>query len=126
MRGSRSDYEIALPLHELAAMAAGVGYYAGLPLAVRAGQLDRLLALTDALYPSLRLYLFDARRLFSAPVTVFGPLLAVVYLGRHYVAFRDQARVARVTEHFDWLVREAEMGAREVPRHLQALRAGLG
>ncbi len=126
MRGARSDYEIAMPLHELASMAAGVGYYEGLPLAVRRAQLDRLVLLSDQLYPSLRLYLFDARKLFSAPVTVFGPLLAVVYLGRHYVAFRDHARVARVTEHFDWLVREAEMGAREVPGHLRALRDGLG
>lgn len=125
MRGARSDYEIALPLHEVAAMASGTGYYEGLPVEVRRGQLDRMIALLDQLYPALRLYLFDAHRLFSAPVTVFGPLLAVVYLGRHYIAFRDQTRVARLTEHFDWLVREADMGARDAPAYLRAVRAGL-
>ncbi|MGB3281209.1 MAG: helix-turn-helix transcriptional regulator, partial [Pseudorhodobacter sp.] len=86
MRSSRSDYEIALPLHELTAFAQASGYYQGVPLAVREQQLDRLITLTEQLYPSLRLYLFDTHRVFSAPVTIFGPLLAVVYLGRHYMA----------------------------------------
>lgn len=121
MRGARSDYEIAIPLHEVAAMAQGVGYYAGLPAEVRAGQIDRLAELTDQLYPALRIYLFDARRVFSAPLTVFGPLLAVLYLGRHYLAFRDTVRVEAFARHFDTLVREASVSAREMPGHLRAL-----
>jgi transcriptional regulator with XRE-family HTH domain len=121
MKGSRSDYEIALPIHELTAFATATGYYAGLPTAVRKAQLDHLASLCDQLYPSLRIYLFDARRVFSAPVTVFGPLLGVVYLGRDYLAFRDTARVARLSDHFDWLVREATMGAREVAGYLRGL-----
>lgn len=125
MRGARSDYEIALPLHEVAAFAQATGYYAGLPLSVRRAQMDVLIDLAEALYPSLRLYLFDARRVFSAPVTIFGPLLAVVYLGRHYIAFRDTARVGSITQHFDWLVREADMGARDVPVYLRTLRDGM-
>ncbi|WGV15894.1 helix-turn-helix domain-containing protein [Fuscovulum ytuae] len=126
MRNARSDYEIALPLHEIAAFAGGVGYYAGLPEAARAEQLDRLILLTEQLYPSLRLYLFDARRVFSAPVTVFGPLLAVVYLGRHYLAFRDSARVQQISQHFDWLVKEAAFSARDVTGHLRELRQEIG
>jgi transcriptional regulator with XRE-family HTH domain len=121
MRDARSDYEIALPLHEIAAFASASGYYAGLPEAVREAQLQHLADLCDQLYPSLRIYLFDARRVFSAPVTIFGPLLAVVYIGRDYLAFRDTARVARLSEHFDWLVREAAMGARDVAGHLRGL-----
>jgi transcriptional regulator with XRE-family HTH domain len=123
MRNARSDYEIALPLHELAAFADGAGYYEGLPARIRADQMDRLILLTEQLYPSLRLYLFDARRVFSAPVTIFGPLLAVVYLGRHYLAFRDTARVEQISQHFDWLVKEAAFSARDVPGHLRGLRA---
>lgn len=126
MRNARSDYEIALPLHEIAAFAGGTGYYAGLQKAARAEQLDQLILLTEQLYPSLRLYLFDARRVFSAPVTVFGPLLAVVYLGRHYLAFRDSARVLQVSQHFDWLVKEAAFSARDVADHLRQLRRGIG
>lgn len=126
MRGARSDYEIALPLHELAAFAGATGYYAGLPPQVRLDQLDRLIALTDQLYPALRIYLFDTRRVFSAPVTVFGPLLAVVYLGSHYIAFRDSDRVNLITTHFDHLVREAEVGARDVAAYLRDLRGKVG
>jgi transcriptional regulator with XRE-family HTH domain len=122
MRAARSDYEIALPLHELAAFAGASGYYHGLPRDIRAAQLDHLITLTAQLYPSLRLYLFDARRVFSAPVTVFGPLLAVLYLGRHYLTFRDTLRVDSLTRHFDWLVRESSLGARDVTAHLQGLR----
>ena len=123
IRRSPSDYEIALPLHELASFARGEGYYAGLSAAVRREQLAHLEALHAQLYPSLRIYLFDARRVYSAPVTVFGPLLAVLYLGRHYLAFRESGRVRTLTEQFDWLVRAAEVGARELPGHLKALAA---
>ncbi|MCZ8154193.1 MAG: helix-turn-helix transcriptional regulator [Rhodobacteraceae bacterium] len=125
MRNARSDYEIALPLHEIAAFAGGTGYYEGLEARVRAEQMDRLILLTEQLYPSLRLYLFDARRVFSAPVTVFGPLLAVVYLGRHYLAFRDSGRVQQISQHFDWLVKEAAFSARDVAGHLRGLRQGI-
>ena len=122
MRGARSDYEIAMATHELESFVLATGYYTGLSAEVRRAQIDRLIALAEQLYPSLRLYLFDARRVFSAPVTVFGPLLAVVYLGRHYIAFRDRERVEAVSQHFDWLVREAAVGAREMAAHLRGLR----
>jgi transcriptional regulator with XRE-family HTH domain len=122
MRGARSDYEIALPLHELATFARAEGYYAGLSPDLRRRQIDRILALIDELYPALRLYLFDARHVFSAPITVFGPLMAVVYLGQHYLAFRDAERVATLSRQFDGLVRDAAVGAREMPDHLRRLR----
>lgn len=121
MRGAGSDYEIALPLHELTAFATATGYYEGLPADIRREQLQHLMRLCDQLYPSLRLCLFDARRLFSAPITVFGPLLAVIYLGHHYLAFRDTARVEAIARHFDLLVREATIGAREMVGHLEGL-----
>ena len=121
MRGSGSDYEIAIPHYEIASFARGEGYYAGLPHEVRIDQLAHMIALHELLYPSLRVFLFDARRLYSAPVTVFGPLLAVLYLGRHYLAFRDTERVRAVTAHFDWLVREASISARDFPAELERL-----
>jgi len=126
MRQAQSDYEVALPLHELACFAEGRGYYEGLPAPMRVAQLGRLIDLADQLYPSLRLYLFDAHRVFSAPLTVFGPLLAAVYLGRHYITFRDTARVAAISQHFDWLVREAAIAARDAPGHLRRLRDAIG
>jgi transcriptional regulator with XRE-family HTH domain len=122
MRQSRSDWEMALPLHELTAFAGATGYYNGLSAEVRREQLDRFIQLSADLYPAVRLCLFDARRVFSAPVTVFGAMRAVIYLGRNYLSFRDRPRVEVLTQHFDWLVREAEVGARDVPAHLTGLR----
>jgi len=121
LRASTSDYEIAMPRHELAALAASEGYYADLPAEVRTEQLDRLAAIADELYPSLRLFLFDARNVFSAPLSVFGPLVGVIYVGRFYLAFRETSRVTSLTRHFDWLVREAVVDARDMPGHIRAL-----
>jgi transcriptional regulator with XRE-family HTH domain len=126
MRRARSDYEIAMPLHEIDSMARGEGYYASLPPELRARQLDWLISLSEAHYPSLRIYLFDARRVFSAPLTVFGQMLAVLYMGRHYLAFRDTERIDAFVRHFDLLLREASVSARELPAHLRDLRARLG
>lgn len=122
MRGTQSDYEIALPLYEINSFARGTGYYAGLPDATRREQLDRMITLSEQLYPRLRMYLFDARRLYSAPLTIFGPLLAVFYVGTYYMAFRDKERIETFTDHFDRLVRAADIGTRSLPGHLRDLR----
>ena len=123
MRSAQSDYEIAMPLYEIHSFAHGVGYYDGLPLGVRQDQIDHLLNLCEQLYPRLRIYLFDAKRLYSAPVTIFGPLMCVFYAGGHYMAFRDRDRIEVFTRHFDNLVREADVTARSFPTHLRQKRA---
>jgi len=123
MRNAPSDYEIALPLHEMQSFVRGEGYYRDLPADIRAAQIDRLIEVTRQLYPRLRMYLYDARRVFSAPVTIFGPLLAVIYIGRNYMAFRDTERVQALTGHFDHLVREASVTARQLPEMLEQLKA---
>ena len=125
MRQSASDYEIAMPLFEVQSLVDGTGYYEGLSRDLRLQQIDHWLDLTKALYPRLRLYLFDARELYSAPVTVFGPLLAVIYVGRNYLAFRDTQRVRAFSDHFDHLVRQARIAARAMPEHLAELRKRL-
>lgn len=122
MQNSHSDYEICIPRHELISFARAQGYYSGLPARNRLEQIDHLLDLTRALYPRLRVYLYDARRVFSSPITVFGPLMAVLYAGHHYLVFRDAERVAALTEHFDNLVREAAVSARDLPEELGKLR----
>jgi transcriptional regulator with XRE-family HTH domain len=122
MRNAQSDYEIAMPAFELHSFAHGTGYYRGLPLDIRLGQIDRFLSLAEQLYPRLRIYLYNAQRLYSAPVTIFGPLLCVFYAGSHYMAFRDRDRIETFTRHFDTLVREADMTARQMPDRFRALR----
>lgn len=116
-----SDYEIAIPIHEVQACASGAAYYQGAPADVRRGQLAFLGSQCDALFPRLRIFLFDAHRVYSSPVTVFGPNLAVVYVGQCYLAFREVERVKALSNHFDWLVREATVDARHVAGHLRDL-----
>ncbi len=125
MRLTESDYEMAMAVHELESFARGEGYYAGLEPQIRAAQLDWLAEIYDQFYPGLRMFLFDARQVYSSPVTVFGPMMAVIYMGRHYIAFRDRDRVRTVTRHFDWLVREASVSARDIPGYLDGLRAAV-
>jgi transcriptional regulator with XRE-family HTH domain len=126
MRSAPSDYELALPVYELVSFASGTGYYEGLPADIRHAQIDRFQQLNDQFYPRLRMYVFDARRLYSAPLTVFGPLLAVIYMGQNYLVFRDSTRVQTFIAHFDHLVREAWVGARDMTGYLDQLRARIG
>ncbi|MEM6973727.1 MAG: helix-turn-helix transcriptional regulator [Pseudomonadota bacterium] len=121
-----TEHEILIPEHELRAMADGTGYYRGLDRATRAAEIDHLARLTEARYPQLRVFLFDARRLYSAPLTVFGPLLAVIYVGRFHLAFRERERVLSIAAHVDWLVRGASVEPRDMPGWLRALEAGDG
>lgn len=122
MREGGSEYEIALPLYEIDSFIRATGYYTGLPAAIRRAQTDQLITLTQQLYPRLRIYQFDARRLYSAPLTVFGPLLAVFYTGGHYMAFRDRRRIETFTSDFDILIREAQYTARDFPDLLTDMR----
>ena len=121
MRQAQSDYEIALPIHELQAFALAEGYYSGCPRQIRIEQLKHLAQLTAQLYPVMRFSLFDARKIYSAPITIFGPLRAVIYLGQKYLVFRVPDRIQALSQHFDGLIREAEIGTRELPAFIGAL-----
>ena len=116
-----SDYEIALPIHEIEACAAGTAYYKGVDASIRIDQLEFIADQCDQMFPRLRIFLFDAHRVFSSPVTIFGPNLAVVYVGQCYLAFREIERVKSLSNHFDWLVREAVVDARNVPSYIRSL-----
>ena len=116
-----SDYEIAVPVHEIESCAAGTAYYKGVEKSVRYEQLGFIADQCDQMFPRLRIFLFDAHRVFSSPVTIFGPNLAVVYVGQCYLAFREVERVKSLSSHFDWLVREAVVGARNVSTHIRSL-----
>jgi len=116
-----SDYEIALPIHEIEACAAGTAYYKNASKSIRHEQLNFIAEHCDQMFPRLRIFLFDAHTVFSSPVTLFGPNLAVVYVGQCYLAFREIERVKSLTNHFDWLVREAVIDARNVPTYIRSL-----
>ena len=75
----------------------------------------------DQMFPRLRIFLFDAHNVFSSPVTIFGTNLAVIYVGQCYLAFREVERIKSLSNHFDWLVREAVVDARNVSTHIRSI-----
>ena len=77
-----TDMEICMSLQVVTGLARGEGLWEILPAKARREQIDRMEALSDDLYPSLRIYLFDALTHYSVPLTVFRPLRAAIYLGQ--------------------------------------------
>lgn len=115
------DVEIAMPRHRLDDFAAGAGIWRDLPAETRQAQLRLMAERTAAAYPRLRLYLYDGRRTFSAPYTVFGLRRAALYLGGAYLVLTATDQVRAFARHFDGLVRAATIEARRTPETLAAL-----
>lgn len=109
-----TDMEVCMPRQTLEQLAQGLGQFAGLSQAARRDQLDHMAKLLDELYPSFRLYLYDARTRYSAPYTVFGSTRAAVYMGGLYLVLNAIEPVRTLTRHFDGLVRGASVQANEV------------
>lgn len=116
-----SDYEICMPREQVESLARGEGYWRGLAKSARREQIAYMADLCRTLYPSLRVYLYDSKVVFSAPVTIFGPLLAVIYIGRYYMVLRETHQIRALTEHFDKLVHDAENDARSAADLIAAL-----
>ena len=120
-RQPETDMEVVMPLQTLEQFAKGEGIWAGLDEAVRKRQLQHMANLTNELYPTFRLFLYDGQKNFSAPFTVFGPRRASVYLGDAYLVLNAKDAVASLARRFDHLVRQAVVHAHEVPGHCRSL-----
>jgi transcriptional regulator with XRE-family HTH domain len=118
-----SDYEMALPRQRLEDFAFRAGIWADLSAEQVTAQLNHMADLCEELYPSVRLHLYDQRRRYSAPITVFGQRRAVIYVGSSYFVFNTQEHVQTLTRHFDQLVRDASVLSHETALWLRALAA---
>jgi len=121
LRAPGSDYEICVSIDKIRSLVRGEGYWQGLSLDARTEQIEFMVGQCERLYPSLRLYFYDAKKVFSAPVSIFGRLLAAVYVGQFYLVYRDSRQVSALTEHFDTLVRESEVEARNAGKIIRAM-----
>ena len=119
LRAPDTDYEIAMPVDALDGFARGDSYWAELPVELRIEQLEHLKRLSEELYPSLRLYLFDRKKIFSAPITVYGTFQATIYIGRVYFVLSERRQILELTRHFDGLVRDALFEARRMPQFIE-------
>lgn len=116
-----TDMEICMSIQAITGFARGEGLWEALTAKARREQIDRLVQLSDELYPSLRIYLFDALTHYSVPLTVFGPLRAAIYLGQMYFVFNTTEHIRVLTKHFDQLIRGAVVPAQQVPDYLKKL-----
>ncbi len=125
VRLPETDMEICGAYQDIEIFARGEGLWRDLSATARVEQLDHMAALLEELYPSLRVFLFDARTHYSTPYSIFGPLRAVVYVGQMYFVFNTTEHIRMLTRHFDNLIRAAVIQPTEVPAFLRDLRKEL-
>ena len=121
-RRPETDTEICCSLQSLEAFAQGEGIWRGRPTDLRRAQLDQIATLADELYPTLRWFLFDARERYAPPLTIFGPLRAILYTGEIYFVFNNTEHIRILTEHFDSLIRSAQVRPTQIPELVAGLR----
>jgi transcriptional regulator with XRE-family HTH domain len=121
-RGPDNDLEICMPVENLVGFCRGEGIWRDLGKSARREQVESMLTMLEELYPSVRLYLFDGRRRFSVPYTIFGARRAAVYVGQMYFAFNTTEYVRILVRHFDNLVRNADVHAHEVVGFIKSQR----
>lgn len=120
-RQPESDIEMCMPFQTLDVFAAGMGVWRGLPARDRQVQLDHIAATVDELYPAFRMYLFDGRKRFAPPMTMFGYSRAAVYAGEVYLLIRSKQLIRDLAQAFDDHIRHAEYHAHEAAAFVRGL-----
>lgn len=124
-REAGTDLECCSSVQSLESFARGEGVWRSFPVAHRRDQLVQIVELTEELYPSLRWFLFDGLQRYAAPVTIFGPQRAAIYLGQMYLVLTSNDHVRTLTAHFDDLIRGAIVQPPDVPAMVRRLLAEL-
>jgi transcriptional regulator with XRE-family HTH domain len=115
------EMEICLSWQVLRTFARGQGVWDEFPKSVRLEQLDYMASLLSELYPRVRLFLFDGRKVYAVPYTVFGPRRAAIFLGQMYFVFNTREHIRTLSDHFDSLVRAAKVQAHDMPTYIRSL-----
>ena len=116
-----TDMEVCLPVQAMQVFAQGNGVWEGLSAAARRNQIQRMAEIAEEQYPSLRIFLFDGSTRFSVPYTIFGPLRAAIYVGQMYFVFNTTDHIRVLANHFDDLIRAAEVQSHEAADFLRGL-----
>ncbi len=124
-RRPETDMEVCSPRQSLESFARGEGIWRELDVDTRHHQLQVMIDLIDELYPTFRWFLFDGTQRSSAPLTVFGPKRAAIYIGHMYLVFNSTEHIRMLTQHFDNLIRAAVVQPPQVTELLRRLLAEL-
>jgi transcriptional regulator with XRE-family HTH domain len=120
-RQPETEMEVCCAAQTLESFARGEDVWRGLDRRARRAQIERMIKLTEELYPRFRWSLYDGLSHFSVPVTVFGPQRAVVYVGQLYFVFNMTDHIRVLASHFDGLVKEAVTQPTDMPAFLREL-----
>jgi len=116
-----TEMECCSSIQSIASFARGEGMWSRLPRTARRQQLERMIELADELYPTFRWFLFDGALRYAAPVTVFGPQRAALYLGQLYLVLTSAEHVRTLGRHFDGIIRDATVQPSAMAAHLTRL-----
>lgn len=120
-RMPEADIEMCMPFQTLELFAQGLGVWSGLPQEDRREQLEHIATTLDELYPAFRMYLFDGRKHFAPPMTVFGYTRAAVYAGDVYLLIRSKQLIRELARGFDTHIRNAEIHAHQAATWVREL-----
>lgn len=118
-----ADIEMCMPFQSFEIFAAGCGVWQGLGISARQRQIDHIAITVEALYPAFRMYLFDGRKRFAPPMTLFGYTRAAVYAGEVYLLIRSKRLIRELAQGFDGHIRAAEVHAHEAADWVRKLKA---
>lgn len=124
-RRPETEIEVCCSLQTVQAFARGQMIWTELPLPDRRAQLVQMIELVEELYPTFRWFLYDGRRRYAAPMNVFGPKRATLYVGGMYFVFNATEQIRVMTRHFDELIRAAVLQPTELGGFLTGLLAEL-
>ncbi len=125
LRNPDSEMECYSTVQSVTAFVNAEGMWHRLGLNARLFQLDRMIELTEELYPRFRWYLYDGLKRYAAPVTIFGPVRAALYLGELYLVLTSAEHIRTLSRHLDSLVKLASVQPPSVPQYLARLRREL-
>lgn len=122
LREGKSEMEVCQSMQEIEIFARGQGAWSDISAAVRKQQLSKMIDMNEALYPRFRWFLYDSRKIYTAPFTIFGPLRAVVFLGQHFLVLNSAEHIQLFTQRFDELIRHTVVHPHDINTKLQTLK----
>lgn len=121
LREGKSEMEVCQSLQEIEIFARGQGAWSDISTAARQQQLKRMIEMNEELYPRFRWFLYDGRKIYTAPFTIFGPLRAVVFLGQHFLVLNSAEHIQLFTQRFDELIRHTIVHPHDIGTRLKSL-----
>jgi transcriptional regulator with XRE-family HTH domain len=125
VRNPDTEMECCSSVQGITGFARGEGIWSRLGVASRGEQLEQMIELVDELYPTFRWFMYDGRRRYAPPVTVFGPQRAALYLGDLYLVLTSAEHVRTLIHNVDGLIKVATVEPPKITTYLARLRRDL-